>query len=87
LRPIIDAPTLIGDTSTTEVSPVRSRQNNAPAILPAMVIPPIESPYAPVGWLMTRGLSDGVADHALAVRHQKVEPSYPPFPASGPFGP
>ena len=72
---IAHAPTLMSDTSTTDVSPVRSRANSAPAIPPAIVMPPIESPYAPPGWLMIRGLSGGVVAHALPMRHQKVDPS------------
>ena len=38
------APTPISDTSTTDGSPVRLRANRAPAMPPAMVMPPIESP-------------------------------------------
>ena len=87
LNPIIHTPTLISETSTIDGSPVRSRANSAPAMPPAIVMPPMESPYAPAGWLTTRGLSDGVHDHAEPVRHQNVEPSYPPLTASGPRWP
>ena len=38
------APVFSSDTSTIEGSPVRSRLNSAPAMPPAMVMPPIESP-------------------------------------------
>ena len=70
LRAIAQTPTPSRETSTTAGSPVRSRPNNAPAIPPAMVIPPMESPYAPAGIPIGRGLSDGVALHAAPDRHQ-----------------
>ncbi len=44
LSPIAHRPTPNSDTSTTDGSPVRSRANNAPAIPPAIVMPPSESP-------------------------------------------
>src|SRR5689334_16966563 len=79
--------TLINDTSITDVSPVHLRAYSAAAMPPAIVMPPIESPYAPPGCAINRGLSDGVAAQALPMRHQNVEPSYPPFSASGPRWP
>ena len=72
---IAHAPTPISDTSTTDGSPVRSRANSAAAMPPAIIAPPIESPYAPAGWPMSRGLSGGVVPHAQPMRDQNVEPS------------
>jgi hypothetical protein len=70
LSAMAQMPTPSRETSTTAGSPVRSRPNNAPAMPPAMVIPPIESPYAPAGIPIGRGLSAGVALHAAPLRHQ-----------------
>src|SRR6478752_781604 len=67
---IAQAPTLMSDTSTTEASPVRSLANSAAEIPPAIAIPPVESPYAPAGIPITRGLSLGVVPHALPIRDQ-----------------
>ena len=69
------APTPISDTSTTDGSPERSREKSAAATPPAIIAPPIESPNAPDGCPMSRGLSPGVAPHAQPMRDQKVEPS------------
>src|SRR5262245_44424314 len=69
LSAIAHMPTPSSETSTTEVSPVRSRANRAPAIPPAIVIPPIESPYAPAGMPIIRGLSGGVQLQAAPARH------------------
>ena len=72
---IAHAPTPMSDTSTIDGSPVRSRANSAAAIPPAIMAPPIESPYAPAGWPIYRGLSGGVVPHAEPIRDQKVDPS------------
>src|SRR5262245_22285617 len=69
------APTPISDTSTIDGSPVCARENSAAAIPPAIIAPPIESPNAPAGCVMRRGLSGGVVPHAHPTRDQNVEPS------------
>ena len=77
LSAIAHTPTPISETSTIDGSGVTRSlaANRAPAMPPAIVMPPIESPKAPAGWPIRRGLSGGVAAHAVAIRHQKVEPS------------
>ncbi len=70
--PLAQAPVDSSDTSTTDGSPVRSRANRAPAIPPAIVMPPIESPYAGPGMPSGTGRSGGVTPAALPARAQKA---------------
>src|ERR687883_101407 len=58
------------DTSTTVAFPVRSRWSSAAAIPPAIVIAPIESPYAGAGCAMNASRSGGCTPLATLDRHQ-----------------
>ena len=70
LNCVAHAPTPSSDTSTTEGCPVWLRANNAAATPPAMVIPPSESPYAPVGMPMNASEPGGVTASPLPPRAQ-----------------
>ena len=69
---VAQAPTLSSDTSTTDGSPVVARANSAAAIPPAIVMPPIESPYAPVGMPSRRSELAGVTACPLPPRAQNA---------------
>ena len=69
-RALAHIPTLNSDTSTSDVSPVRSRANSAAAIPPAIVMPPMESPYAGAGMWHSPSVPGGVTPTAWPARDQ-----------------
>ena len=68
--PMAQRPTLRSETSTVRASPVRSRWNSAPMMPPAIVMPPMESPYPGAGCTTKFSASGGVHPMALPARHQ-----------------
>ena len=72
MNEVAQAPTPSSDTSMTEVSPVVARANSAAAMPPAIVIPPMLSPYAPAGIGERRSAPSGVAPAPLPDRAQKA---------------
>src|SRR6476659_2920129 len=82
--PLAQAAVDSSETSMIDGSPVRSRAKSAPAIPPAIVMPPMESPNAGAGMPSTTLASVGVTPTAPPPRDQNALESKPPFAASGP---
>ena len=68
--PIAHMPVASSDTSTSGASPVRSRWKRAAEMPPAIVMAPIESPYAGPGWEMNSSSSGALTPLATLDRHQ-----------------
>src|SRR5579871_1333377 len=74
------------DTSTTVASPDRSRCRSAVEMAPAIVMAPMQSPYAGAGGGGMLSISNALDAIPLPDLQWKARKSYPPWSASGPLG-